>query len=1282
MKLKIYTIITFIFLGFKVNAQWVDKYIGSDSTDNIKGVSFFSPSSGYVAFSKSIGYTTDSGQTYTKYTISTANTNFNGYTVGLTLGFLPQGIKAFSKDTLFIFGHFSFEPSILYSANGGVSWKLVYHKNININANVYSEGVTDLVFPANGNTAYGVHHEGILRSLNRGQTWVEIYSAPSKVLRKLSFPNALSGYAIGGANMYKTTSSGTSWTAITLPNSTATINYNNLFFTAASVGYITDYISGSIFRTINSGVSWTSMSNPSIQFVKGSDLYFTNDSTGFLAQDYSYDILRTNNYGKTWETCKRNSTHSYLLHGLNVLSFYNNQYAWAGGDAEYLQMTNSGAITTLPKALFKADTTGFYATNKVNLYNYSNPGYQCQWFVNGVLNSTSFNSSYFHKSHKSIDTINLIVSNGIDNDTLTNYLNINYPMTVDSFMPKYVTPGTIVTIYGYGFSGVTNVTLSGKAATILQFNDTIILAEVNDCIVGNDGLVVKSLHQAAFGYGVICCPFHSVANMDILASATTICTGNVVNFYSVSQDVGNSPVYQWYRNGIKVGQNHSVYSDNNFNNNDSVYCIVSGYKDCYLPQTIKSSIVHLKVNKPPTVSLVSSSVNNCLGNDSLIVNDSGIISNLRWYNNTTLVKTTFGKVANSGTTVAGNGTSGTNKNQLNRPWGVKVDNNGNVYVTDNGNNRVMRFPRGSDMNTNGTILAEPYSSSTTYINLKNPTGIVLDDSCNIYVSNAGLNLIQKYPATTAHGIVGLDYVVGGTTSSSLFSYPSGICLDSAKNLYVVDNTNARILKFPPNSNKTTVGTIVAGGNKNGSNANQLNLPQDVFVDKKGYIYVADAGNNRIQRFPPGSTKSTNGVTVCGGNGRGSASNQLNDPRGVFVDTMGNIYVSELLLDRVQMFTPNNPNGIIVAGNNSYGNKANQLNQPTGISVDKYGNIYIADIINNRIQKWGVVVPSNQYSYKPVTPGSYTAIITDTNGCVANTNPIVFNQPDSPKVNIIATSNPSVINEKILFSIKSINTTNTNSYVWYRNSTIVGYTATYSDSTLQNGDSIWCVCVSSNSCIINDTIHSDTIIMKVSGTGFMVSGNIFNVQGYNIQNTNIAISGDMNYNLFLSNNLQYYLAAGFNYILKPTKNNDINKTNGVTTLDLALTQSHILGKNKLNKPYKIIAADVNGDGKITTLDLVYMKRLILGIDTTFTNSTTKENRLWAFVDSSYQFPDTTNPFPFKDSISYIGLNANKTNQTFIGVKLGDVNWDWNPALARMPSKVFVRPKKISGDMLIK
>ena len=194
----------------------------------------------------------------------------------------------------------------------------------------------------------------------------------------------------------------------------------------------------------------------------------------------------------------------------------------------------------------------------------------------------------------------------------------------------------------------------------------------------------------------------------------------------------------------------------------------------------------------------------------------------------------------------------------------------------------------------------------------------------------------------------------------------------------------------------------------------------------------------------------------------------------------------------------------------------------------------------------------------------------------------------------------------------------------------------------------------------------------------LSGNIATPIGKKVNGVTVAMKGTDTIVTYTNSNGDYTdsLVNGENYTLTPYKNNDINKTNGVTSIDLALTQSHILGKNLLNSPYKIIAADVNGDGKVSTLDLVYMKRLILGLDTTFTNSVTKENRLWAFIDSSYQFADTTNPFPFKDSISYTGLNANQTNQTFIGVKLGDVNWDWNPAIARMPSPVFVSPKKLS------
>jgi len=195
----------------------------------------------------------------------------------------------------------------------------------------------------------------------------------------------------------------------------------------------------------------------------------------------------------------------------------------------------------------------------------------------------------------------------------------------------------------------------------------------------------------------------------------------------------------------------------------------------------------------------------------------------------------------------------------------------------------------------------------------------------------------------------------------------------------------------------------------------------------------------------------------------------------------------------------------------------------------------------------------------------------------------------------------------------------------------------------------------------DSVYLTTVIVIKSS----IAGNIiYPKNNISIPKVKVIMTGDSSFSGEFNGKYNIgCLSSQSHDIVHLNKNNDVTKANGVTTLDIALMQSHILQKSLLNNPYKIIAADINGDGKITTLDIVYMKRLILGVDTSFTNTTTKQNRLWAFVDSSYKFPDTTNPFPYKDSIVVTGLNTNKTNQTFIGMKLGDVNWDWNPAIAR-------------------
>jgi len=322
-------------------------------------------------------------------------------------------------------------------------------------------------------------------------------------------------------------------------------------------------------------------------------------------------------------------------------------------------------------------------------------------------------------------------------------------------------------------------------------------------------------------------------------------------------------------------------------------------------------------------------------------------------------------------------------------------------------------------------------------------------------------------------------------------------------------------------------------------------------------------------------------------------------------------------------------------------------------------------------------PTPTFIYTDTGVYNVKLIVFASGGCQDSATSIVNVYPKNPPVlKIIASANPALNDQQVTFTANVLNGFSKASFTWYKNNLQVGTdTAVYVDSAMSNGDSIWCRYSGHNPCITIEATYSDTVKMQVV-QGWYIYGKAISTKGDIVQNTIIHFLGATNTNYLSLGSFQYELTTGFDYTLKLSKNNDINKTNGVTAVDIALTQAHILGKNILNSPYKLIAADVNGDGKVTALDIVYMKRLILGIDTSFTNTSTKETRLWAFVDSSYKFADSTNPFPFKDSISYTNLNANQSNQTFIGIKLGDVNWDWNPALAKMPSPVYVRPKRLN------
>jgi photosystem II stability/assembly factor-like uncharacterized protein len=430
-------------------AQWNTAYHGASQNDPVNGMSFLTPAVGYIAFQNFVGFTQDSGRTIVANYVGNGNVNYNGYSVNLTFGFIIQGVHAFTKDSVFVYGNYGTEPTILFSSNQAQNWTVVYHIPFRPDAAVPNQGVTDMQFPGNGPVGFAVHNDAVLITTNRGQTWNTSLSALDGQLQKLSFPDGFHGYVSGGVSAYATVNGGSSWQALPTPSGQAwsVIQGANgvagLFsFMTAQSGYLHTPADGSVYRTDDGAATWAKMNDPSIIPLYAQTLIFTNDSTGYAGSS-PYSIWLTKDKGKTWEPTRGSTAYTDLGWPLGSLYFYNSQYGWAGGHDEFLLFTDNGALLTYPKAYFKVDTSGVAATGIVNLDNYSRPNYNYRWSVNGVQVSTSYNATYTHHSGVSSDTVVLIVSNGGYSDTARQIISIPNPVVTPP--PTYTGWAPIVT---------------------------------------------------------------------------------------------------------------------------------------------------------------------------------------------------------------------------------------------------------------------------------------------------------------------------------------------------------------------------------------------------------------------------------------------------------------------------------------------------------------------------------------------------------------------------------------------------------------------------------------------------------------------------------------------------------------------------------------------------------------------------------------------------------------------------------------------------------------------
>ena len=122
---------------------------------------------------------------------------------------------------------------------------------------------------------------------------------------------------------------------------------------------------------------------------------------------------------------------------------------------------------------------------------------------------------------------------------------------------------------------------------------------------------------------------------------------------------------------------------------------------------------------------------------------------------------------------------------------------------------------------------------------------------------------------------------------------SGLAIDHQRYLYVSDTEKDEVRRYTIGDKN---GIVVAGGNGQGNQLNQLNFPTYLFVDEEQAVYVSDNHNHRVMKWNKGAKE---GIVVAGGRGEGSALTQLSYPQGLFVDTSGTIYVVDARNDRVK-----------------------------------------------------------------------------------------------------------------------------------------------------------------------------------------------------------------------------------------------------------------------------------------------------------------------------------------------------------------------------------------------
>ena len=365
---------------------------------------------------------------------------------------------------------------------------------------------------------------------------------------------------------------------------------------------------------------------------------------------------------------------------------------------------------------------------------------------------------------------------------------------------------------------------------------------------------------------------------------------------------------------------------------------------------------------------------------------------------------------------------------LSYPIGAASDSAGNIYIADQYNCVIREVSTAGEITVfAGTLGSCGYSGNggaATSAELSYPYRVVVDSKDDVFIADYNNCAIRKVTGGTISTVVGKSPTTAcgyegdsGPATAAELNYPTGVALDKSGNLYISDYYNQVVRVVSCLTVTSTGGTCTpkagetagdiytfAGNNKLGygysgdggvaTNA-QLFYPWDVAADAFGNIYIADYDNNRVRKVNTSgiiSTLAGNGAGGYEADGVPATDTSVSAPTGVGVDGAGDVLIADQNNERVRLV---DGEGTIhtIAGNGSAGFGGTdvlattaELYTPRGVNVDPSGNIYVVDYQNDLVRKitapitLNSSVPSITFDTQTInTTGDAVALTLSANG---------------------------------------------------------------------------------------------------------------------------------------------------------------------------------------------------------------------------------------------------------------------------------------------------------------